>query len=66
MAILMETQRKLFPQIVTSVDTGSGNVLAKSKEYEKCFAVKAGRENFSQNNITVITADGRLYCFLAD
>jgi len=62
-----KTVSLIFPQIVASVDRGSRDVLVqKVKGMENVLQVKAGRGNFSQTNLTVITADGKLYSFLVD
>ena len=62
-----KTVSLVFPQIIASVDRGSRDVLAqKVKGMENVLQVKAARENFSQTNMTVITADGKLYSFLVD
>jgi conjugative transposon TraN protein len=49
------------------VDRGSADVLAqKAKGVENILLVKAGRQNFSETNLSVITADGKLYSFILD
>lgn len=38
----------------------------KAKGVENILLVKAGRENFTQTNLSVITTDGKLYSFVID
>src|SRR5215210_567712 len=60
-----KTTNLIFPYAIKSVDRGSEDVLAqKAKGVENILLVKAGRENFSETNLTVITADGKLYSFI--
>jgi conjugative transposon TraN protein len=62
---LNKTTNLIFPYAIKSVDRGSRDVLTqKAKGVENILLVKAGRENFSETNLSVITADGRLYSFL--
>lgn len=62
---LNKTTNLIFPFAIKSVDRGSGDVLAqKAKGVENILLVKAGRENFSETNLSVITADGKLYSFI--
>ncbi|RKR05185.1 conjugative transposon TraN protein [Flavobacterium sp. 90] len=60
-----KTTSILFPYAVKSVDRGSQDVLVqKAKGVENILLLKAGRQNFAQTNLTVITADGKLYGFV--
>ena len=60
-----KTTNLIFPYAIKSVDRGSPDVLAqKAKGVENILLVKAGRENFKETNLSVITADGKLYSFL--
>jgi conjugative transposon TraN protein len=62
-----KTTNIIFPYAIKSVDRGSVNVLAqKAKGVENILLVKANKENFSQTNLSVVTADGKLYSFLLD
>ncbi len=62
-----KTVSVVFPQIIASVDKGTRDVLVqKVKGMENVLQLKAGSEDFSETNMTVITADGRLYSFLVD
>jgi hypothetical protein len=55
----------VFPLMIKSVDRGSKDILAqKVRGVENILEVKAAKENFSETNMTVITADGKLYSFL--
>ena len=62
-----KTVSLVFPQIVASVDRGTRDVLVqKVAGMENVLKVKAARQNFSETNMTVITADGKLYSFIVD
>ena len=62
-----KTTNLIFPYAIRSVDRGSADVLVqKAKGVENVLLVKAGRENFSETNLSVITADGKLYSFILD
>lgn len=64
---LNKTTNLIFPYAIKSVDRGSADVLAqKAKGVENILLVKANRENFSETNLSVITADGKLYSFILD
>jgi conjugative transposon TraN protein len=59
-----KTTSLLFPAAIRHVDLGSPNVLAEQvKEAENLLLVKAGQAGLKETNLTVVTADGRLYCF---
>ena len=60
-----KTSTIVFPAMITSVDRGSRDVLVqKAKGVNNVLQLKAGRINFKETNLTVITADGRLHHFL--
>ena len=60
-----KTTSIVFPYAIKSVDRGSKEVLVqKAKGVENVLLIKAGQQDFTQTNLSVITADGRLYCFL--
>jgi conjugative transposon TraN protein len=62
-----KTTSLVFPYSIKSVDRGSRDVLVqKAKGTENVLLVKAGRENFAETNLSVITAAGRLYSFLVN
>lgn len=62
-----KTTHLVFPYPIISVDRGSGDILArKAKGTDNILQVKAARTDFAQTSLTVITADGKLYGFLAD
>src|SRR4051794_30412871 len=64
---LNKTTILVFPYAIKGVDRGSADVLAqKAKGVENILLLKAGKENFSETNLSVITADGKLYSFLLD
>lgn len=57
----------LFPNAIKSVDRGSRYVLAeKVKGAENVLKLKAERQGLPQSNLSVITADGKLYSFIVD
>lgn len=59
-----KTSSILFPANITAVDRGSRDVLAqKAKGVNNILQLKAGRTNFRETNLTVITADGKLHHF---
>lgn len=59
-----KTTSLIFPFSITSVDRGGRDVLAqKARGVENVLQVKAGRKDFSETNLTVITADGVLHQF---
>lgn len=60
-----KTTSIVFPYAVKSVDKGSQDILVqKAKGVENILLLKAGRQNFTQTNLTVVTADGKLYGFV--
>lgn len=60
-----KTTNLIFPYSIKSVDRGSRDVLAqKAKGVENILLVKAGRENFTETNLSVITSDGKLHSFI--
>ncbi len=62
---LYKTTNLVFPYAIRSVDKGSKDVLVqKAKGVENILQLKAAKTNFEETNITVITADGRLYSYI--
>ncbi|MCF0055187.1 conjugative transposon protein TraN [Dyadobacter sp. CY356] len=62
-----KTVNLIFPFQIKSVDKGSRSILAqKAKGVENILQVKAAEAGFQQTNLTVITADGKLYSFVVD
>jgi conjugative transposon TraN protein len=60
-----KTSNVVFPSAITTVDRGSRDVLVqKAKGVENVLLIKAGRRNFNQTNLTVITSDGKLHSLL--
>ncbi|UUW11269.1 conjugative transposon protein TraN [Flavobacterium plurextorum] len=60
-----KTTSILFPYAVKSLDIGSRDVLVqKAKGVENVLLLKAGKQNFQQTNLTVVTSDGKLYSFI--
>lgn len=57
-----KTTSIVFPYAIRSVDRGSRDILVqKAKGVENILQVKAAKENFNETNLSVITADGKLY-----
>jgi conjugative transposon TraN protein len=57
-----KTTSLIFPFAITSVDRGSKDVLVqKARGVENVLLVKAGKKEFSETNLTIITADGILH-----
>src|ERR1022692_904991 len=60
-----KTTNLIFPYEIKSVDRGSRDVLVqKAKGIENVLQVKAAIQNFIATNLSVITADGKLYSFI--
>jgi conjugative transposon TraN protein len=62
-----KTTHLIFPYAVTYVDLGNAGIIAdKAQGAENIVKLKANQQGFPQTNMTVVTADGRLYSFLVD
>jgi conjugative transposon TraN protein len=62
-----KTTSLVFPLMIKTVDMGSKDLLVqKARGVENVLQVKAGKENFIETNMTVITADGKLYSFVVN
>ncbi len=62
-----KTTNIIFPYEIKSVDRGTRDVLVqKAKGAENVLQIKAAKENFSPTNLSVITAEGRLFSFIVD
>lgn len=62
---LNKTTSLVFPYAIKSVDRGSQSVLVqKAIGVENILQIKAAKEGFEETNLTVITTEGKLYCFL--
>src|SRR6266498_834118 len=62
-----KTTNLIFPYSIVNVDRGSKYVLVqKVTGAENILQVKADKPNFSETNLSVITADGNLYSFIVD
>lgn len=60
-----KTTSIVFAYPIKSMDKGSADVLMqKAKGVENILLIKAGKQNFTQTNLTVVTADNRLYVFV--
>ncbi|HLV63794.1 conjugative transposon protein TraN [Galbibacter sp.] len=63
--VIHQSELKSFPYNIRSVDRGSREVLVqKAKGVENILQLKAAAEAMAETNLTVITADGKLYSFL--
>lgn len=59
-----KTTSIVFPYAIHSVDRGSQDILVqKAKGLENVLQVKAARHDFTETNLTVVTAEGKLYNF---
>ncbi|REA60061.1 conjugative transposon protein TraN [Dyadobacter luteus] len=62
-----KTVNVIFPYAIKSVDRGSRDILAqKAKGVENILQLKAAEKNMKQTNLTVVTADGKLFSFVVD
>ena len=60
-----KTTNMIFPAAIASVDRGSQDVLVqKAQGADNILRVKADVKNFEETNMSVITADGKLYSFI--
>ncbi|MFV8354891.1 conjugative transposon protein TraN [Flavobacterium sp. XS1P32] len=60
-----KTTNLVFPFAIKSVDKGSQDILVqKAKGLENILQIKAAQKGFFQTNLTVVTADGKLYSFV--
>lgn len=60
-----KTTNIVFPFAIKSVDKGSQDILVqKAKGLENILQIKAAQKGFFQTNLTVVTADGKLYSFV--
>lgn len=59
-----KTTTLVFPAAVKPADLGSKDILAqKAADNENILFLKAAKADFPETNLTVITADGKLYSF---
>jgi hypothetical protein len=62
-----KTTHLIFPVPIKSVDRGTTAILVQRvKGADNILRVKAGRSNFPETNLSVLTADGRFYSFIVD
>ncbi|OIV40329.1 conjugative transposon protein TraN [Flavobacterium johnsoniae] len=60
-----KTTSIVFPYAIKSLDKGSEEVLVqKARAVENVLLLKAAKHHFAQTNLTVVTAEGRLYVFV--
>ena len=60
-----KTTSLLFPSAIVSVDRGSNGIMVQ-KSAENILKVKAVADSMKETNLTVVTADGKLYSFLVN
>ena len=59
-----KTTTLIFPFTVTHVDRGTNDVgVMQVREADNILLVKAASKNFASTNISIVTADGSVYCF---
>lgn len=62
-----KTVNLIYPYAVKSVDKGSKDLLVQvAKGVENILQVKAAVQGFAETNLTVITADGKLYSYVVN
>lgn len=60
-----KTTNLIFPYAIKSIDKGSRDILVqKAIGVENVLQLKAGRQDFAETNLTVVTADGSLYSYV--
>lgn len=60
-----KTTNLIFPYAIKTIDKGSRDVLVqKAIGVENVLQVKAGKMNFAETNLTIVTADGSLYSYI--
>ncbi|WP_214226618.1 conjugative transposon protein TraN [Pedobacter sp. B4-66] len=63
----LKTTNLIFPYAVKSVDKGSKDIMVQiAKGVENILQVKAAVQGFGETNLTVITADGKLYSYVVN
>jgi conjugative transposon TraN protein len=64
-ATFSKTVNLIYPYAIKSVDKGSKDLLVQvAKGVENILQVKAAVQGFMETNLTVITADGKLYSYV--
>ncbi|QJB34920.1 conjugative transposon protein TraN [Chitinophaga oryzae] len=59
-----KTSLLIFPQPIRHADRGDAYVLAETvKDADNILKVKAGKKNFEESNLQVVTCDGKVYSF---
>ena len=62
-----KTSNIIFPFAISSVDRGSRDLMVqKAKGVKNILQVKAGKENFEETNLSIVTEDGKFYSFLVE
>jgi conjugative transposon TraN protein len=59
-----KTTMLIFPAAIQSGDVGDKSILAETvKDVKNILKVKAGKKDFEQSNLQVVTVDGKVYSF---
>lgn len=62
-----KTVNVVFPYALSGVERGSADILAqKAPGADNILQLKARKKGFIQSSLSVITAQGKLYCFVVD
>jgi conjugative transposon TraN protein len=63
----LKTTNLIFPYAIKSVDKGSKDIMVQiAKGVENILQVKAAVQGFRETNLTIITADGKLYSYVVN
>jgi len=60
-----KTTSLVFPSVIVSIDRGSNEIIVQ-KSGENILKVKAAGDSLKETNLTVVTADGKLFSFLVN
>lgn len=62
-----KTTSLIFPSVIMHTDIGSADMLVqKVEQANNILLVKAGKKDFEQSNLSVITSDGNVYTFIVN
>ncbi|HNP25091.1 MAG TPA: conjugative transposon protein TraN [Panacibacter sp.] len=62
-----KTTSLIFPSVIIHTDIGSAELLVqKVEQATNILLIKAGKRDFEQTNLSVITADGNVYSFIVN
>jgi conjugative transposon TraN protein len=60
-----KTTSLIFPSTIVSIDRGSNEIMVQ-KSAENILKIKATADSLKETNLTIVTADGKLYSFLVN